>query len=62
MSKLKERIKEERRRRIVGDDKPVVIFDGLITTASALDQLLREIDGTTRGLPNVPSPLAEGKR
>jgi hypothetical protein len=58
MSKLRDLIREERRRRIVDDDKPIVIFDGLTTTTSVLDQLLREIDGTTRGLPSEIDPTS----
>ena len=27
-----------------------------------LKEILRQIDGTTRGLPSNPSPLAEGTR
>jgi hypothetical protein len=50
---MKDWISEERRRRAPGGDEPVVVLEGLRVTPRELDQILREIDGTTRGLPNT---------
>jgi hypothetical protein len=54
MNKLIDLISEERRRRSSLDDERVVIIDGLPPiTGAELTQILREIDGTSRGLPKI---------
>ena len=52
-------IEEELARR--STENAVIIFDGLPPISPRLlPQMLTEIDGLTKGLPNAPNPLLAG--
>jgi hypothetical protein len=70
MSKLRDFLHDERRRRQAVDDgdrlREFMVDPAtgqmMYVSDNQLKEILRQIDGTTRGLPSNPSPLAEGTR